>query len=245
VRTVRWRRSKSLPKTHLVSRVEKDSLTDFLSECGLYTQIEMRAFSIRLGYVLCRLSPLTSKTSALMLSARAMTLFTVAVAISLSFLSCGQDEMKRIAEKPIEARSAEEIKRFLVGRWKLGENRLDGVYISRDSVRMINEKGSVVRGHPWGGKVGFMNQSKIRVKMNTGRDTVGLEIAYKWDTLVSKSDESEAPYAKEVGDEYVRVIKVISRDSIKWWISEKSLNWGDVDGEPILIRAEGSSVPSQ
>jgi len=170
-----------------------------------------------------------------MLSARAMTLFTVAVAISLSFLSCGQDEMERIAEKPIEARSADEIRRFLIGRWKLGENRLDGVYISRDSIKIIDEQGRVDEGHPWGGEVKFMSQSRITVK----QDSVDLKGLAHIDTQVEdmgKSVDSNNGY-------YITPIKVVSRDSIKWWVSEEPQNWGAVlEREPVLVRAEGSSV---
>lgn len=43
---------------------------------------------------------------------------------------------------------------------------------------------------------------------------------------------------------YTTPVKVISRDSIEWWISEEPWNWNDVYGEPILVRAEGSSEVS-
>lgn len=174
-----------------------------------------------------------------MIPERAFTLLSVAVAVSLLSLSCGQDELERIAEKPIEARSADEIKTFLLGRWKLGKNRLDGVSISKDSIRIINDKGNVVRGHPWGGKVVFTNQSKIRVNMDSPKGDSTIHI----DSFVQNLGESVS-----VSDgEYITPIKVISRDSIEWWISEEPSSWNDADRyvEPVLIRAEGNPEPPQ
>jgi len=149
---------------------------------------------------------------------RRITIFVFGVVIAVGTLACSErSEYEKIANTPIESRTADDLQRFLTGRWKLGKDRLDGVVIREDSLLIVNELGEVISDDCHAGRIEFMEQSKIDVR----RTCLFLG------DLQGKS-----------GD-YPAVVKIHGPHRIGWWLDYEPSGWRDGYGHPVLIRAEG------
>jgi hypothetical protein len=144
--------------------------------------------------------------------------------------SCAEDPNKQIADKPIEIRTASDLREYLVGRWKTGPDELSGVVVTSDSLLIVDEDGELADSR-YNEKIEFLDQSRLRFD-------VGIRIEDL--TPADPSNEDRSMWSNDRGEyhESIEVVNILSPNRIRWW-ADPPEEWDTyrVDGRYTLHRA--------
>lgn len=163
--------------------------------------------------------------------AKVIAILWLTAAVAVASSCRGGCVNRKIANKPTESRTAEDLKGFLSDRWKVGEEKKSGVYIRDDSLFIIDDEGGIDQDNCLNGEIRFLTQSRIEVEVALLPENSSDDLGVTCSKMKSQLDQN---------DTYTVPIRIYGPERIQWWFPFTPNVWDDVaeNQSPILLRAD-------